>query len=331
MKQNSPHFKNGKFHNLSPTPQWAEGYSFFDVIKEMLFKKVSHKFPSDKIPAIKTDLNNLSREKDVLVWFGHSSYFMQIAKKRFLIDPVFSQHASPVPGMIKAFKGTGIFSAVDMPEIDYLIISHDHYDHLDHKTIVNLQPKIKRVICGLGVGTHFEKWGYDKNIIQENDWFSTIKLNDQQILHTLPARHFSGRGLIRNNTLWCSFLLQTQDLKIYIGGDSGYGKHFKQIGKQFGEIDLAILENGQYNKPWKYIHMFPEEVLKAANDLNARRLLPVHSAKFSLSQHAWDEPLKRITSLNKDLNLPLLTPIIGEIVELKNEKQTFNSWWEEIE
>lgn len=331
MKYDSPNFKNGKFHNLSYTPKLAEGYNFFDVLKDMLFKKVPHRIPADPIPAKKTNLKSLDLEEDVIVWFGHSSYFLQIAQKRFLIDPVFSGNASPVPGMIKAFKGTTVYSPTDMPEIDYLIISHDHYDHLDSKTIRQLKPKVKHVICGLGVGAHFRKWDYNKDIVFEKDWYDSVRLDDNLNLHILPARHFSGRGLVRNNTLWCSFLLQSPNLKLYLGGDSGYGKHFAEIGKEFKNIDLAILENGQYNEPWHDIHMFPEETLQAAEDLKTKRLFPVHSSKFALSQHSWKKPLTEISRLNKKVKIPLVTPTIGEKVNLRDEDQKFESWWDRVD
>ncbi|MGZ8538117.1 MAG: MBL fold metallo-hydrolase, partial [Flavisolibacter sp.] len=145
------------------------------------------------------------------------------------------------------------------------------------------------------------------------------------------ARHFSGRGLTgRNKSLWCSFLLQSPSMKIYIGGDSGYDKHFAEIGNQFGPIDLAILENGQYDHKWKYIHMFPEELLQAAMDLKSKRVFPVHSGKFAMSNHAWDEPLIKVTELNQSAKLNLITPMIGEVVRLKDNHQKFSEWWKEL-
>ena len=150
--------------------------------------------------------------------------------------------------------------------------------------------------------------------IIERDWNEKIVLEDKVIVYTVPARHFSGRGLKRNKALWISFIVQTATFKIFIGGDSGYDSHFEEIGKRFGEFDLAILENGQYDKSWKYIHMMPKEVLKAAKDLRAKRLFPVHSSKFALGNHSWDDPLNKITEYNKTEKLALITPIIGEQV-----------------
>lgn len=327
--QKSPQFKNGKFENQNFTPELAEGYGYSRVIYDFLFKKVDRKIPSEIIPSVKTNLSELAVEKDVLVWFGHSSYFIQLDGKRFLIDPVFSGNASPIPGTTKAFKGTDVYTADDLPEIDYLLITHDHYDHLDYETILLLKPKIKKIICSLGVGSHFEFWGFPNENIIEKDWYEKIELDQNLALYTTPSRHFSGRSFNRCNTLWTSFVLAGKDFKMYLGGDSGYDSHFKEIGTQFGPFDLALIDNGQYNPAWKYIHNLPEDVIKAMEDLNTKRVFPVHSSKFSLALHSWDEPLKKVTELN-DLSqnpIPLVTPMIGELVELKNEKQQFKQWW----
>jgi L-ascorbate metabolism protein UlaG (beta-lactamase superfamily) len=217
-----------------------------------------------------------------------------------------------------------------MPEIDLLFISHDHWDHLDYKTLVKLKPKIKQVICGLGVAGHLELWGYNPAIIMERDWYEAIILNDGFKVNTVPARHFSGRGLKPKQSLWMSYVLKTPTMQIFIGGDSGYDTHFAEIGKTFGPFDLVILENGQYDKSWKYIHLMPEEVLQAAKDLNAKRLLPVHHSKFAIANHAWDEPLEQITTLNKTFGLSIMTPMIGEQVNLKDHEQVFSEWWKRL-
>lgn len=325
--QNSPNFKNGKFQNTSITPTFAEGYSFLGEVSKRIFKQTPRRYPTDVIPSVKTNLLSLDPNTDLLVWFGHSSCFIQIASKRILVDPVFSGNASPIPGSVKSFSGSDIYSVADLPEIDYLLISHDHYDHLDYETIVALKDKTKKVICGLGVGSHFEYWGYPKEKIIEKDWYEKVALDNGFIIHTEPARHKSGRGIFQNNTLWLSFVLQTPKTTIYISGDTGYDSHFAAIGNKYGSIDLAILENGQYDNAWHYVHTLPDEVLKAAQDLKAKRLLPVHSAKFTLAKHPWDEPFIEITKLNKAYNIPLVTPIIGEIVNLNDVNQEFKPWW----
>lgn len=332
LLQQSPQYKNGKFENSSFTPEITEGYGYFEVITEFLFKKVDRKIPTTTLPSVKNNLLTLSPEQDILVWFGHSSYFVQIEGKRFLIDPVFSGNASPIPGTTKSFKGTDIYSVDDLPPIDYLLITHDHYDHLDYQTIVQLKAKTKKIVCGLGVGSHFEHWGFSATDLIEKDWNEKIVLDQNITLYTTPARHFSGRGFNRCNTLWLSFVLKTPNFKIYLGGDSGYDSHFAEIGNKFGPFDIAILDNGQYNEKWKYIHNMPEDVIKAMKDLKAKRVFPVHSAKFSLALHSWDEPLIKVTELNQlsDQPTPLITPMIGELVELKNEKQAFQQWWKII-
>lgn len=326
----SPNYKDGSFQNQSITPVMAEDVSYLSVGKEMLFSKKERVTPEDSIPATKINLKQLDRSKDILVWFGHSSYFMQIDGKRILVDPVLSGSASPFSFAVKAFKGTNRYTADDIPEIDYLFISHDHWDHLDYETVLKLKPKVKKVICGLGVGEDFEYWGYDKNSIIEMDWNEQAQLDSGFIANVLPARHFSGRGLTRNKTLWVSFVLQTPTMKIFMGGDGGYDKHFAEIGKKFGSIDLAILENGQYNKNWRYIHMLPGEQLKAFHDLNAKRLFAVHSSKFALANHSWDEPLISITAACRKNNVALITPMIGEQVNLKDSTQKFNEWWKGV-
>jgi len=322
-------YKNGQFQNLHPTPNLTEGVSFFRAMKDFALEKNERTKPATSIPSQKTDLLNLAPDANVLVWFGHSSYFIQLDGKKILVDPVLSGHASPVKFTTKSFPGSDVYTAGEIPVIDYLFISHDHYDHLDYETMVKLQPKIKKVVTGLGVGEHLERWGYHKNLIIEKDWNEHTILDDGFTVHTVPARHFSGRGFKRNISLWLSFVLQTPTMKLFIGGDSGYDTHFAAIGKQFGPFDLAILENGQYGKNWKYIHMTPEETVQAGEDLRAKKLLPVHWSKFKLSVHAWDEPAIRIVKEAHRKGMPILQPMIGEAVYLKDNASS-NAWWESV-
>lgn len=329
--KNSSHYKNGQFQNLSNTPALTEGETYSKLLKMFLFSDRSQSKPKHPLPSVKTNLSGLDINDDVLVWFGHSSYYMQLDGKRILADPVLSGAASPLPGGTKAFKGADIYKPADIPPIDYLFISHDHWDHLDYKTVIALKERIHRVICPLGVGAHLEYWGFEKNRLIEKDWNEFIQLDNGFTVNTTPARHFSGRSFWRNRSAWMSFVLQTPHHKIFMGGDSGYDTHFAGIGKAFGPFDLAILENGQYNHSWKYIHMMPEEVLKAAGELRARKLLPVHSSKFNLSLHPWYEPLKRITALENTSGVQIITPMIGELVQLNNSSQEFTRWWEGVE
>ncbi|MFV1884408.1 MAG: MBL fold metallo-hydrolase [Balneola sp.] len=329
----SNNFRDGMFKNLSVTPDLSEGHSYWSIIKDQFFTSHPRTEPSKPIPSQKTDLFALKNDENVLIWFGHSSYFIQLDGVKILVDPVFSGNASPIPGTVKAFPGTDRYTPEDIPEIDYLIISHDHYDHLDYKTITALEGKVNKVICGLGVGSHFKHWGYSEQKISEQDWNQTIEVDSGFNIHTLPARHFSGRGFSRKNTLWASYLIESPSMKIYVGGDSGYDTFFKEIGNQFGSIDLVILDNGQYNDAWKEIHLHPDQVLQAARDLNAKQLFPVHSSKYVLAMHPWDEPLKEVTRLNQENEnpIPLFTPVIGTKVNLNDSTTAFKQWWDRIE
>ncbi|WP_094605810.1 hypothetical protein SPSIL_005340 [Sporomusa silvacetica DSM 10669] len=326
----SPNYVDGQFQNLVYTPKFTEESSSTSALWNYLFTKKERLVPTDSIPTIKTDLMTLDKSKDIVIWLGHSSYFMQLGGKRILIDPVFSSYAAPVSFVNKAFEGTNQYTAEDMPEIDYLLISHDHWDHLDYPTITALKPKIKNVICGLGVGSYFEQWGFEKKIIHEADWFTALELENDLTIHVLPARHFSGRLLSPNKTLWAGYALVTPERRIFFSGDGGYGPHFKQIGETLHGFDLVIMENGQYDKRWPYIHMMPEEVAQAAEELKAKALLPGHAGKFAIANHPWDEPFKRITDASQNKNYKLLTPMIGEPVELENQQQVFSRWWERV-
>jgi len=329
--EQSPNYKNGSFDNLNETPDLAEGVTYYTVFKEFFFNKSKRSKPAKPLPSQKHDLLHLDPRENVVVWFGHSSYFMQIDGKTILADPVFSGHASPVNFTTKAFDGTDVYDAEDLPQIDYLFISHDHWDHLDYNTVLKLKDKVKKIITGLGTAEHFELWGFDLTKIEEHDWNAEILLEDGFKVNTAPARHFAGRALKRNKAMWVSFVLTTPNNKIYIGGDSGYDTHFKAIGDKFGPFDLVLLECGQYNEYWKYIHMMPEEVVQAAQDLKATRLMPVHWAKFSLALHAWDEPIKRVTAEAEKQNMPLLTPMIGEKVNLNDSTYVSKKWWVGLE
>lgn len=329
--QQSKNYKNGQFHNLSNTPALAEGVTYFSALKEMLFPKTLYTKPTDSIPFVKTNLSTLDKNTDYLVWFGHSSYFMMIDQTSYLIDPVLTKNASPLYGTNVAFKGADTYHYDLLPAIDVLLLSHDHYDHLDYTTFKNLKHKVSRIICPLGVGAHLEYWGYPKERITELDWYENVSLTAETKITATPARHFSGRGFKRNNTLWASYVLETAALKLYIGGDSGYDSHFKTIGNQFGPFDLAFLENGQYDYKWKYIHMLPDEVVKASNDLQAKRFFPVHNAKFKLANHAWKEPLEKVNAYSlQQNNSKMIHPKIGEVVYLNQPEQTFEKWWEKV-
>jgi L-ascorbate metabolism protein UlaG (beta-lactamase superfamily) len=327
--EHSPNYQNGSFQNLLPTPQLADGSSYPGVLWEFLFDKSPRSVPASALPAEKTDLFSLDPREDVVVWFGHSSYFMQIDGKKFLVDPVLCGSASPVSFTTRSFEGSDPYAPADIPEIDYLLITHDHWDHLDYETLMQLKPKIRKIITGLGVGSHLEAWGFDPNIIVERDWNEPAGLSEGFEIIATPARHFSGRSVTRNKTLWVSFVLKTPNRSIFMSGDGGYGPHFETIGRQYGPFDLALLECGQYNAHWKYIHMNPEETVRAAQDLKAAEFIPIHWAKFTLALHAWDESIKRVTSEGSRLRVPVIHPMIGQKVTLGKPIPAEN-WWEAV-
>jgi len=326
--ERSPHYRDGVFHNQLPTPGFTGDKNMLAAWWEFLTARRENARPSQPLPKVKTDLASIPRDREVAVWLGHSSWYLQLGGKRILIDPVLGNYAAPFSFLNKAFDEDFPWTAQSMPEIDLLIISHDHYDHLDYATIKALMPKIKRTITPLGVGSHLRYWGMNPDIITEADWDRAITLDEQLTIHVLPARHFSGRGLKRNQTLWASFMFVTPDQKLYYSGDSGYGPHFKAIGEQFGAVDLAIMENGQYDNDWKYIHMMPEQTAQAAVDLNARAILPSHSGRFVLAKHTWDDPYKRLAQASQHKPYRLLTPQAGEPVNIHDRLHQFSAWWE---
>ncbi|MDU8923396.1 MBL fold metallo-hydrolase [Pasteurellaceae bacterium LIM206] len=326
----SPHYQNGEFTNLMPTKLSTSDKSRVRIFWEFLFDKIPHLIPSQPLPSVKTNLKTLSQERDFYVWFGHSSYLLQIDGKRFLIDPVLVA-GSPLSFVNKMFAGSNVYSPEDIPEIDYMIITHDHWDHLDYEAVTALKNKVGKVITSLGVGSHLEYWGYPKDKIIELDWNEDIALENDLKLTALPARHFSGRGLTGNQTLWSSFMLQTPRQNIYIGGDSGYGDHYKNIAARYPEIDLAIMENGQYNEAWANIHILPDQLVTAIRELNPRKLISVHNSKFALAKHSWKEPMELIAKHAEQHHFNLFTPMIGEVFYFNEEGQHFSKWWETME
>jgi len=321
----SSNYKDGAFQNLEKTDVMAENTSYLGMMSDFINKDKDN-VPSKPLPSIRTDLKALPDDKPTVVWFGHSSYLIKSQGVTVLVDPVFSGNASPVSYFGKAYPGSNVYSVDDMPNIDLLVLSHDHYDHLDYLTITKLIPKVKKFYTGLGVGAHLERWGVSADRIVEFDWWESHHVADSLDLTAVPARHFSGRSLTRGKTLWTAYVMKIHGYSLYLGGDSGYGKHIKEIGDKYGPFDLAILECGQYGKDWPNIHMFPEEVATAAQELRAKTVLPVHWAKFSLANHGWTEPIERFTKRATEQNLNFTTPLIGEPV-IVGASYPKSRWW----
>jgi L-ascorbate metabolism protein UlaG (beta-lactamase superfamily) len=324
----SPQYEDGIFRNREQTKMLADDASYFSMATKFFGKGVERE-PIADLPVVDTDLASLGADKPTLVWFGHSSYLLTIGGKRILSDPVFSERASPVQySGPKAYAGTNIFQVEDFPPLDVVIITHDHYDHLDYGSIQKLSEKTSIFCVPLGVGEHLEHWGVPENKIIEFDWWETQQVGDSIEVSCTPARHFSGRGFTRNKTLWASFVLKTGGQTIFLGGDSGFDGAFKEIGEKFGPFDIAMLECGQYDLQWPQIHMMPEETVQAAVDLKAKVFLPVHWGKFTLALHPWRDPIRRAVKHAKTLGAAVTTPLIGEPIIL-GEYLPVRAWWEE--
>ena len=274
-----------------------------------------------------TDLIKTRYSKPTVVWFGHSAALVKTATANILFDPSFSHYAGPISGLVKAFEGTNANNHKDMPVIDLLVISHDHYDHLDYVTVKKLRKKVKRVIVPMGVGSHFRKWGYDASMITELNWSDSFRLNDQVTITATPAHHRSNRTFEQRKTLWASYVLKADGYKIYFSGDTGYSKHFKLIGEQYGPFDLALMECGQYNKNWSQSHMHPTQTVKASKDLGAKMIIPIHWAKFAESDHPWNEPVKLLRQSADSAKLSYTIPFIGQPYTI-GEKLDEIKWWD---
>jgi L-ascorbate metabolism protein UlaG (beta-lactamase superfamily) len=237
---------------------------------------------------------------------------------------------SPAPHPLlgtSRFPTEPFFNPADLPEIDVVVYSHDHYDHLDYKTVRQIKDKIRQFWVPLGIGAHLERWKVDKNKVQEFTWWDDIQLGKVKFTFA-PARHFSGRGIIdRFSTLWGSWIIQSDSTSIYFSGDSGYGPHFKEIGQRFGPFDLALMECGQYDPRWQEIHMLPEETVHAALDLKAKKMQPIHWGQFSLSIHEWNAPPIEVLIEAQKVEIPIQIPKIGEEVYLSKSINT-ESWWD---
>lgn len=305
----SPNYDGKQFVNQEATQMMTGRDNMAVSMLKFLFGTSDGLRPDTPLTRVRTDLRALPC-RDLIVWFGHSSYLLQVDGRRILVDPALLT-ASPVPFVNRAFEGTTAYTPDDMPDIDCLVITHDHWDHLDYQTVYQLRDRTRRVVVPLGVGEHFEYWGFAPEQIVELDWNESAPACGLTF-HCTPARHFSGRGLTRNKTLWASFVIETADGKqIFIGGDGGYGAHFADIGRRFGQIRLAILENGQYNDNWNQIHTMPQQLGMAARDIGAQKVVTVHHSKYALARHRWDEPLANEQEAARQYNLPLTVLQLG--------------------
>lgn len=318
-------YKDGKFYNESKFQM------LYNTNTKNKFVSKKSKIPIDNIPIeepkynIKTDKEDFS-----FTWFGHSTILLNINNKNILIDPVFSKRASPV-----SFLGPKRFSKIPdqiqkLPNIDIVLISHDHYDHLDYTTIKTIDRKVNKYIVPLGVENHLKHWDISENKIKSLAWWEETKVEDLTIACT-PSRHYSGRKIIdRYNTLWASWVFINKFNKIYYSGDTGFDKHFEEINKKYGNFDLSFLDCGQYDVKWKSTHMIPEESVKVAKMLKTKVAMPVHWGAFKLANHPWDDSVERFTKSAEKEKLQYITPKIGQTINY-NSSLNINKWWKEVE
>ena len=320
----SQNFNGERFVNslatVVSTPVANSSFSIMDFIKPP-----DGKNPVELLPAKLFDKKTFKNGD--FVWFGHSTILVKTDGATVLADPVFYK-ASPVPFTVKPFAMQVRHTIEDLPEIDVVIISHDHYDHLDYQAIKELNSKVKHFLVPLGIKAHLLGWGVANDKITELDWYSEHAYESLKFTLT-PARHFSGRGVTdRFSTLWGSWVVQSNSLNMYFSGDSGYFDEFKKIGDQFGPFDIAFIENGAYNANWSQIHMLPEESVQAAIDLGAKVFFPIHWGKFDLSVHAWKDPAIRAHTAAIANGLNIATPIAGEIFTAT--KYPSSEWWLDV-
>lgn len=330
--QTNPQYKDGAFVNVeSQTPfNFSEIGSFFS--ESFFYDEI--RIPPSRIPVVAVAPSSLKLVSTPILrafWIGHASVYVEIDSVRMLIDPVFSDYASPFDFGPKRFHPPPI-ALQDLPKIDVVVISHDHYDHLDMKTIMYLAKQGTRFFVPLGVGAHLERWEVAKNEIRELEWWQHQMAGGVKIICT-PTRHYSGRRLTDNKaTLWSSWTVIGSQHRFYFSGDTGYSKHFKEIGERFGPFDISFIKIGAYGPgaSWIDIHMSPEDAVRAHKEVQAKRMFPVHWGTFNLAYHDWDEPIKRTLQAAIKEKIDLVTPRVGEIV-FANQEFLSENWWENVQ
>lgn len=272
--------------------------------------------PPQPLPQEKLNLQNLGDGLS-MVWLGHSSVFLRMDGKNILIDPIFSSRVSPVSFIgPKRFPGERL-KASQLPEIDLVLITHNHYDHCDKETLRALDGQVKLYIAPTGVGRIIQRFGIQPSKIQELGWYAQTNVESLQVICT-PSQHNSSRtGIDWNRTLWCSYVLRNDTHTVFNSGDGGFGKHFEEIHARYGSPDLAIMECGQYGEQWHTTHMFPEESVQACQMLQAKLAVPVHWGAYSLSDHPWDDPPRRFRQRALELNQPFRIPTLNQVISIE--------------
>lgn len=324
-------FKNGQFYNAPSAHSKERQQSAWKMLGKFLSPRDKTTAPKDDIPVVPISSADLETRRGVdethLYRLGHSSVLMKMGPGYWLIDPVFCERASPVQWAGPKRFHAAPLTVDDLPPIKGVILSHNHYDHLDKTTIKRLAHKVERFITPLGLAHYLQGWGVPANNITQLDWWQSYDHGSLSITAT-PSQHFSGRGLRdARKSLWASFVVRHKETQIFFGSDSGYFDGFAQIGKAFGHFDLSLLECGAYDDMWPDVHMAPPETIKAFQDLGGGTLMPIHNGTFRLAFHSWKHPLERISALANENGIPLLTPHFGECVRLGAPVRP-NPWWE---
>ena len=323
----SENWKDGKFQNLVKTEMDIPLGKIPGVIYKQLTKEGQK--PKAPLPILSFDKTAFLAATDQarFIWYGHSAVLMRMNDKTILIDPMLGPNTTPIaPFATKRFSENSLSLIDAFPEIDLLLLTHDHYDHLDYDSIQKLKHKTKKYFVALGVKRHLVRWGVEADLITEFDWWSDAVFENIHITFT-PTRHFSGRGLTdRSKCLWGGWVFKTEKENIWFSGDGGYGEHFKNIGEKFGPFDFAFMECGQYNDDWRPIHMFPDESVQAAVDGQVKKAMPVHWGGFSLSyQHEWTDPADGFVKFSKEKGLDYLLPTLGEVFTYNDT--ILEEWW----
>jgi L-ascorbate metabolism protein UlaG (beta-lactamase superfamily) len=323
----SPNYRDGAFQNLVETKMG----SFGDMMRTMPdFIWGENLQPKETLPVRFGENGTQTIDSTCYVtWYGHSAFLIEMDGQRILIDPMLGETAAPVSFGSKRFPYEHRIPIDELTDIDFLILSHDHYDHLDYESILALKDVVGHFVTPLGLGSHLQHWGVPVASITELDWWQEMEMNGLRFI-SCPARHFSGRGITDNSaTEWASWVIQSPHYNIYFSGDGGYADHFQAIGKKYGPFDLAMLECGQYNQAWKAIHMMPEESVQAGIDVEARLIMPIHWGAFALSIHEWTEPIVRFKAAATEKDVPMIHPYIGERFRLGIDFPS-EEWWTDV-
>jgi L-ascorbate metabolism protein UlaG (beta-lactamase superfamily) len=325
----APRSRDGKFRN--PVKMHQMGFlKTLGIMLRFAFDKPKDTVPRQAIPVHAITQQQLLDAPDrSLFRLGHSTVLLKLNGNFWLTDPVFSERASPVQWAGPQRFHQPPISIEELPPIKGVILSHDHYDHLDHAAVMKLAAKTEHFITTLGVGDRLVAWGIPAAKVQQLSWWQTTFVAGLKLVAT-PAQHFSGRGLgDRNKTLWASFVIEDRDVRLFFSGDSGYFDGFKEIGRKYGPFDLTMVETGAYDPQWPDVHMQPEESLQAHIDLRGKVMLPIHNGTFDLSLHAWHDPFDRIAQLAGERRLPLSMPEIGQMLNIE-QPALDGRWWERV-